>query len=85
MFSSFFDQHPLTRIHPHPIYQHPLVGGYNPLYYHPLTDKEAPTSRMNLPTLSPPFLLDQIIEIDEKIQADSNLLKYCLGHNDCCP
>ena len=21
-----FDQHPLTRMHPHPIYQHPLVG-----------------------------------------------------------
>ena len=29
------DHHPLTRLHPQPIYQHPLVGGYNPLYYQP--------------------------------------------------
>ena len=74
MSSSFFDQHPLTRMHPHPIYQHQLVGGYNPLYYQPLTDKEAPTSCRYLPALAPPFLPDMNIEFDENIQADSDLL-----------
>ena len=74
MASSFFDQHPLTSMHTHPIYQHLLVGGYNPLYYQSLTNKEAPTSCKHLPTLAPPFLPDLIIEFNENNQVDSDLL-----------
>ena len=74
MSSSFFDQHPLTRMHPHPIYHHQLVGGYNPLYYQPLTEKEAPTSCRKLPALAPPFLPNMNIKFDENIQDDSDLL-----------
>ena len=84
MYSSFFDQHPLTMMHPHPIYQHQLVGGYNPLYYQPLTDKEAPNSCKNLPALAPSFLPDLNIKFDENIQADSDILQFSLGHQDCC-
>ena len=82
MSSSFFDQHQLTRMHPHPIYQHPLVGGYNPFYYQPSTDKEASTSCRNLPALTPPFLPNMFIEFDEYIQVDSDLLQYFLGHHN---
>ena len=73
MSSSFFDQHPLTKMHPHPIYHHPLVGGYNPLYYQSLTYMEATTFYRHLPALAPPFLPDLIIEFNENNQADSDI------------
>ena len=45
--------------------QHQLVGGYNPLCYHSLSDKEAPNSCRHQPALAPPFLPDLIIEYNE--------------------
>jgi hypothetical protein len=73
---SLFNQHQLTLL----LRKHQILADTNLT----LSNKEAPTSCRNLPTLAPPFLPDLNTKFDENIQAGSDLLQFSLGHHDFC-